>query len=101
LGGHVIASLTVRPWFYDSEEHYYFEVRISGKPIELNKDKPAIDVGDKAKLPETIKVIIDAVDKGELDAFLLAPPPKFPSKKAKANGESKPVEKATNKVNTK
>ncbi|WP_351000180.1 DUF6641 family protein [Shewanella sp. TB7-MNA-CIBAN-0143] len=75
----------VRPWFYDSEEHYYLEVRISGKPIELVKDKPAIDVGDKAKLPDTIKVIIDAVEKGELDTFLLAPPPKFPSKKEKGN----------------
>jgi hypothetical protein len=82
--------LTVRPWYYDSEEHYYFEVRISGKAIELVKDKPAIDVGDKAQLPETIKVIIDAVEKGELDVFLLAPAPKFPSKKARAEAMTKP-----------
>ncbi|NCO73585.1 MAG: hypothetical protein GW821_19230 [Shewanella vesiculosa] len=80
----------VRSWYYDNEQHYYLEVRISGKPIELVKDKPAIDVGEKAKLPDTIKIVIDAVEKGELDEFLLAPPSKFPSKKVKAKEATKP-----------
>ncbi len=63
----------VRPWFYDSNEHYYFEVRISNKATELQKGCTAIDVGAKTKLPEIIKVVIDAVERGELDEQLLAP----------------------------
>lgn len=67
----------VRPWFYDSNEHYYFEVRISNKAVELQKGCPAIDVGEKANLPAVIKVVINAVEKGELDEQLLAPAPKI------------------------
>lgn len=67
----------VRPWFYDSNEHYYFEVRMSNKPVELQKGCPAIDVGEKANLPAVIKVVINAVEKGELDEQLLAPAPKI------------------------
>lgn len=78
----------VRPWFYDSNEHYYFEVRISNKPVELQKGCPAIDVGEKANLPAVIKVVINAVEKGELDEQLLAPAPKI--------GRKATTDKATN-----
>lgn len=71
----------VRPWYYDSDDHYYFEVRIGTQPIELQKGKPAIDVGEKAKLPEVIETLTKAVEKGELDTFLLAA--QGPKKKAK------------------
>jgi hypothetical protein len=66
-------QVTVRPWYYDTEGHYFLEVKIGIKPIELQKGKPAIDVGDKAKLPETIDTLISAVEKGEFDKFLLRP----------------------------
>ena len=65
---------SVRPWYYDSEGHYYLEIKVNNKSIELQKDKHAIDVGDKAKLPQLIDTIIKATEKGELDSFLLAPP---------------------------
>ena len=64
---------TVRPWYYDSDEYYYPEIKVGNKPIELQKGKPAIDVGDKAKLPEIIDTIIQAIEKGELDSALLKP----------------------------
>ena len=64
---------SVRPWYYDSDDHYYLEVKVNNKPIELQKGKPAIDVGDKAKLPEVIDTIIKATESGELDDFLLKP----------------------------
>ncbi|MEL4295820.1 MULTISPECIES: hypothetical protein [Shewanella] len=85
----------VRPWFYDSNEHYYFEVRISNKPIELEKGCPAIDVGEKANLPAVIKVVIDAVEKGELDEQLLAPAPKIGKK---ASTDKPTTDKASSKA---
>ena len=65
-------QINVRPWYYDSDGHYYLEVKINNKPIELQQGKPAIDVGDKTKLPEVIETIIKATENGELDAFLLS-----------------------------
>ena len=62
---------TVRPWYYDSDDHYYLEVKVNNKPIDIQKGKPAIDIGDKAKLPEVIDTIIKATESGELDEFLL------------------------------
>ncbi len=64
---------TIRPWYYDSDDHYYLEVKVNNKPIELQKGKPSIDIGDKAKLPEVIDTIIKATESGELDEFLLKP----------------------------
>ncbi len=64
---------TIRPWYYDSDDHYYLEVKVNNKPIDIQKGKPAIDVGDKAKLPEVIDTIIKATESGELDEFLLKP----------------------------
>jgi hypothetical protein len=64
---------TVRPWYYESDDHYYLEVKVNNKPIDIQKGKPAIDVGDKAKLPEVIDTIIKATESGELDEFLLKP----------------------------
>ncbi|GAC13747.1 DUF6641 family protein [Aliiglaciecola lipolytica] len=64
---------TVRPWYYESDDHYYLEVKVNNKPIELQKGKPSIDIGDKAKLPEVIDTIIKATESGELDEFLLKP----------------------------
>lgn len=63
---------SVRPWYYDSNEHYYIEIKVGLKAIELEKGKTAIDVGAKEKLPDVINTIIQAVEKGELDTHILA-----------------------------
>lgn len=73
-------QVTVRPWYYDTDGHYFLEVKIGIKPIELQKGKPAIDVGEKTKLPETIDTIIKAVEAGEMDKHLI-PEPKATAKK--------------------
>lgn len=64
-------QVSVRPWYYDTGGHYYLEVKIGIKPIELQKGKPAIDVGDRTKLPDTIETLIKAVEAGEMDNFLM------------------------------
>lgn len=63
---------SVRPWYYDSNEHYYIEIKVGLKAIELEKGKTAIDVGPKEQLPDVINTIIQAVEKGELDTHILA-----------------------------
>ena len=65
-------AVSVKPWYYDSDGHYFLEVKVNNKPIDIQEGKPAIDVGDKADLPKTIETIIHAVEKGELDKFILA-----------------------------
>lgn len=63
---------SVRPWYYDSNEHYYIEIKVGLKAIELEKGKTAIDVGPKEQLPDVINTIIQAVEKGELDSHIMA-----------------------------
>lgn len=71
---------SVRPWYYDSNEHYYIEIKVGLKAIELEKGKTAIDVGAKEKLPDVINTIIQAVEKGELDTHILSVSPAKPPK---------------------
>lgn len=66
-------QITVRPWYYDSDGHFYLEVKVNNKPIEFDTGKPAIDVGEASRIPGTIATVIQAVEKGELDTYLLAP----------------------------
>ncbi|WP_040552783.1 DUF6641 family protein, partial [Rheinheimera nanhaiensis] len=61
----------VRPWYFDDNEHYYFEIKVGLKTLELEKGKAAIDVGKKEDLPTVISTIIKAVESGELDAQIL------------------------------
>lgn len=65
-------AVSVKPWYYDSDGHYFLEVKVNNKPIDIQAGKPAIDVGDKTDLPKTIETVIQAVEKGELDTFILA-----------------------------
>lgn len=65
-------AISVKPWYYDSDGHYFLEVKVNNKPIDIQTGKPAIDVGDKADLPKTLETIIRAVEKGELDNFIMA-----------------------------
>tara|TARA_R110002126_G_scaffold280944_1_gene428566 strand:- start:1841 stop:2305 length:465 start_codon:yes stop_codon:yes gene_type:complete len=72
----------VRPWYFDDDEHYYFEIKVGLKTLELDKGKAAIDVGKKEDLPAVISTLIKAVESGELDTQILqlspAKPPKQP-----------------------
>ena len=79
-------SKAVRPWYFDDKEHYYFEIKVGLKTLELDKGKAAIDVGKKDDLPAVIETVIKAVEKGELDQqILLLSPAKTPkTRKPKA-----------------
>lgn len=70
----------VRPWYFDDNNHYYFEIRVGFKAMEIDKGKSAIDVGDKAQLPTVINAIIKAVEAGELDQQIIQSKPEKPSK---------------------
>lgn len=79
----------VRPWYFDDNEHYYFEIKVGLKTLELEKGKAAIDVGKIEDLPTVISTIIKAVESGELDAQILQLSPAKPPKPPKA----KPTDK--------
>ncbi|GAB2908503.1 DUF6641 family protein [Rheinheimera gaetbuli] len=74
----------VRPWYFDDNDHYYFEIKVGLKTLELEKGKAAIDVGKKEDLPTVISTIIKAVESGELDAQILQLSPAKPPKQPKA-----------------
>ncbi|MGI5308188.1 DUF6641 family protein [Rheinheimera sp. WS51] len=75
----------VRAWYFDDNEHYYFELKVGLKTLELDKGKAAIDVGKKEDLPNVIETLIKAVEKGELDTHILQLSPAKPAKAAKAS----------------
>lgn len=60
----------VRAWFYQSADKYYFEIKYGTKSLEIQKNKPTIDVGSKDELLTVIDTIIDATKQGFLDADL-------------------------------
>ena len=60
----------IRPWFYQSIGKYYFEIKYGTKSLEIQKNKPAIEVGSKDNLLTVIDTIIDAVKQGFLDTEL-------------------------------
>ncbi len=70
-------------------EHYYFEIKVGLKTLELEKGKAAIDVGKKEDLPTVISTIIKAVESGELDAQILQLSPAKPPKQPKAKTTDK------------
>jgi hypothetical protein len=69
----------IRPWFYQSASKYYFEIKYGTKSLEIQKNKPTIDVGSKDELLTVIGTIINATKQGFLDTELKAV--KGPSKK--------------------
>lgn len=79
---------SVRPWYYDSNEHYYIEIKVGLKAIELEKGKTAIDVGPKEQLPDVINTIIQAVEKGELDSHIIQIKPPKPPKPPKPSKQA-------------
>jgi len=72
-------SKRIRPWFYQSNDKYYFEIKYGTRSLEIQKKKPAIDVGNKNELLTVIDTIIDATSQGFLDTELKAV--KGPTKK--------------------
>ena len=57
----------IRPWFYQSGGNYYFEIKYGNKSLEVEKRKPAIEVGSRENLLSVIDAIADAVKEGFLD----------------------------------
>ena len=57
----------IRPWFYQSAGNYYFEIKYGNKSLEVEKRKPAIEVGSKENLLPVIDAITDAAKEGFLD----------------------------------
>ena len=57
----------VRPWFWESGGVWFFQIRYGAKGLELAKDKPTIEAGDKENLLEIIDLCSNAVKDGELD----------------------------------
>lgn len=77
----------IRPWYFENAGHYYMEVKFEGKTWEVQPEKPTIDIGELANLPEILKIVLSAAEKGELDTFLLIeskssvqPPEELPAK---------------------
>jgi hypothetical protein len=60
----------IRAWFYLSTGKYYFEIKYGTKSLEINKNKPAIEVGNRDNLLTVINTVIDAVKQGFLDTEL-------------------------------
>ena len=61
----------IRTWYWrDAEGLVRFSVRVGNKPIEIDKDKTDIVVGDDKELPNAIDLVIKAVEAGELDRTL-------------------------------
>ena len=61
----------IRTWYWrDAEGLVRFSLRVGNKPIEVDKDKTDIVVGDDKELPNVIDLVIKAVEAGELDRTL-------------------------------
>ncbi len=63
----------IKTWYWrDGAGQVRFAVRIANKTVEIDKDKTDIIVGDDAKLPEIVGLVLKAVEAGELDKTITA-----------------------------
>ena len=70
-GNSVEKQKRVKQWFFNNgTAEWFLEVRYGNKAIELAKGKTAIEIAGKAKLVETIQLVANAVENGELDAAI-------------------------------
>jgi hypothetical protein len=70
-GNSVEKAKRVKKWFFNNgTAEWFLEVRYANKAIELAKNKTAITVANKSKLFETIELVANAVEKGELDTAI-------------------------------
>ncbi len=60
----------IRAWYFDNNQHFYLEIKLGGKVLELQPNMPTIDVGTFAELPNVLQILIGATEKGELDDYL-------------------------------
>jgi hypothetical protein len=71
----------IRPWFYECKGVYFLEIKYGSKSLELQKNRTAITVGAKEKLPTVLAIVTESVLAGELDQQLNAI--QAPARKAK------------------
>jgi hypothetical protein len=90
----------IRPWYFENNGHYYFEVKLGGTAWEIEPNKPTIDVGDLTNLPEVIKIIISATEKGELDSYLLSTKTEGSEQEQSTETETKNTEQSANSLKT-
>ena len=70
-GNIVEKAKRVKKWFFNNgNAEWFLEVRYANKAIELAKNKTAISVANKNKLVETIELVANAVENGELDTAI-------------------------------
>ena len=66
-------SKRLRQWFWhDVTGTWFLELRYGNRPMTLNGDKTAIEVGKLDQLTSVIETLIEAVTAGELDKALAA-----------------------------
>jgi hypothetical protein len=58
----------VRPWYWLNAAGCFFSVYYGSKLIKLDGEMTAISLGNRSELQEVIKIVIEAVRAGELDA---------------------------------
>ena len=64
-------KVPVRPWWrVDEKGQVIFSVKVGSRPIEFERGKGGIVVGDLERLPVVIDTLIAAVRAGELDSHL-------------------------------
>lgn len=61
----------IKPWFYKRDNKYFLEIRYANKPLELQPDMHAVEVGESDALTSTIETVIAAIVAGELDELLV------------------------------
>jgi len=63
----LLKTKKVKPWFYQHDDKYIFEVRYLNKAIEIQPNKNAIAVSDMNEISPLINLLIKALEAGELD----------------------------------
>ena len=57
----------VKPWFWNDGKQLSMVIRYGARPLELAKGKRALSIADLKAVPDVLKVVISAVQAGELD----------------------------------
>jgi len=68
----VPARIAPRAWYWEEDDTVYLMPKIGVRPLEIEKEKPTIKIGNKAELVSTLKMLTDAVESGELDKQIAA-----------------------------
>jgi hypothetical protein len=60
-----------RWWFRDESGTLFFEVRYGNRRIAIKNGKTAVEVGDASNLVPTLRLLVEAINTGELDKPLI------------------------------